>query len=62
MNEDICFSKIFGTEAWTLVKGKSPKEWITWLIPLQEMHALLENPSIKHTETFKANPFATLPP
>ena len=47
------------TEALTLVSGKSPKEWIIHYT-LQEIYALLENPSISIQEIVQRTRFANL--
>ena len=53
--EKLHVSSKYLTEALTLVSGKSPKEWIIHYT-LQEIYALLENPSISIQEIVQKNP------
>ena len=55
--EKLHVSSKYLTEALTLVSGKSPKEWIIHYT-LQEIYALLENPSISIQEIVQRTRFA----
>ncbi len=57
--EKLHVSSKYLTEALTLVSGKSPKEWIIHYT-LQEIYALLENPSISIQEIVQRTRFANL--
>lgn len=57
--EKLHVSSKYLTEVLTLVSGKSPKEWIIHYT-LQEIYALLENPSISIQEIVQRTRFANL--